>query len=148
MSNPSLIWGQLSMPNPPAGSIPFVAADNASIITDVLNFKYDLTNKRLTVAGGLVVGFTDTSVSPGGATANTISGRSSIGAGQSSIVIANSLVALGDIVNVTLETADATLIRIVAITGVGSITITGNAAATATSVLSWLITKTSVGIPA
>lgn len=136
------------MPNPPAGSIPFVASDNASIITDVLNFNYEATNKRLTIAGGLIVGFTDTSASPGGAMANTISGRSSIGSGQSSIVITNSLVALGDIVSATLETADATLTRIVAVAGTGNITFTGNAVATATSVLSWLITKTNVGIPA
>lgn len=41
MTNPSTIWTQLAIPNPASGGIPFVATDNVSIATDVLNFYYD-----------------------------------------------------------------------------------------------------------
>lgn len=40
MTNPSNVWTQLSLPNPPAGAVPYVDTDNASIVTDVLNFNY------------------------------------------------------------------------------------------------------------
>lgn len=47
MSNPSLVWAQLSIPNPAAGSIPYVDTDNASIITDVLNLNYFTSSHEL-----------------------------------------------------------------------------------------------------
>lgn len=49
MGNPSTVWAQLSMPNPPAGSVPFVASDNVTIITDVTNFNYNPVTKTLTI---------------------------------------------------------------------------------------------------
>jgi hypothetical protein len=52
MSNPNLIWASLSIPNPAKGSIPFVDIDNASIITNVLNFYWDGILNQLSVQTG------------------------------------------------------------------------------------------------
>lgn len=49
MANPSTIWAQLSFPNPPAGAVPFVFADNASIVSDVGYFWFNDSNKGLSV---------------------------------------------------------------------------------------------------
>lgn len=129
--NPSTIWSQLSTPTSPAGAIPFIASDNVTPIIDVLNFFYDATLLQLKVAGGLKVGYTDSTAVPGAATINKPAGRVKLSAGQTSLVVTNSLVAATSIIKLQLETADATLIRVIPVPAAGSFTITGNAAATA-----------------
>ena len=121
--NPSTIWSQLSTPTSPAGAIPFIASDNVTPIIDVLNFFYDATL--------LKVGYTDSTAVPGAATINKPAGRVKLSAGQTSLVVTNSLVAATSIIKLQLETADATLIRVIPVPAAGSFTITGNAAATA-----------------
>lgn len=65
MSNPSAVWTQLSLPNPPVGSIPFVDTDNATIITDVINLHYDNALKVLHAANFATSGtFTGTFSGP------------------------------------------------------------------------------------
>ena len=49
MTNPSTIWSQLSMPNPAAGSVPFVFTDNATIVADVLNLWWNQAARQLSV---------------------------------------------------------------------------------------------------
>lgn len=148
MANPSTVWTQLSLPNPPAGSIPFVDTDDATIITDVLNFYYDPDSYRLTAAGGLKLGYSDSSATPGAATINKAAGRSAFAAAASSVVITNNLVAVGDIVQTQLETADATLTRVISVAAAGSFTVTGNAVATGITKFSWVLLKVSSGLPA
>lgn len=101
MSNPSTVWTQLSLPNPAAGSIPFVTSDNATVVTDVLNFMYSgglsslnagtfsgQAPYQLTVFGGLRVGYTDSRTDPANPiTINKCSGRVRILAAGFSLVV-------------------------------------------------------------
>lgn len=137
----SNVWTQLTLPNPPSGSVPFVFTDNVTISCDVTNFSYDLTNFRLLIANGLKIAYTDTSAVPGAATINKSAGRVKIAAGQTVLVVTNSLVAAGDIVDVNIETLDATFNRVISIASAGMITITGNAAATAAVTMSFILNK-------
>lgn len=41
VANPSTVWAILSTPNPASGGIPFIAADNATPIIDVLQFYWN-----------------------------------------------------------------------------------------------------------
>lgn len=136
----STIWGQLSMPLPASGSIPFVGSDNISIVSDVLNFNYDNVTKNLTIAGGISV---DMTVVVGTAvTANTPAGIVGIPAGSSLSNIQNNLAQVGDLVLVSLDNIDATLTRVVgAISVDGIINITGNANATLPTGVAWLLVK-------
>lgn len=149
MSNPSTIWTQLSLPNSPAGSIPFVDyADDTSILTDVINFFYTLAgaplsgsiqNAQLTVAGGLRETYSDTTSVPGAATINKPAGRIKMAAGQSSIVVTNQYCFATSIVKVNIEGAsfDATATRFQVTPAAGSFTVTFNAPSTAAIVLSF-----------
>lgn len=148
MSNPSLVWTQLSIPNPPQASIPFVASDGASIITDVLNFFYSaglLTFSgsqcaaQLTVAGGLRESYSDTTAVPGAATINKPAGRVKLAAAQTSIVVTSSYAFATSIINAQVEGAafDATATRLQVTPANGSFTITMNAAATGALTISF-----------
>lgn len=148
MSNPSTIWSQLALPNPPVGSIPFVFTDGATIVTDVVNFFYTqagvtlagtLQNSQLTVAGGLRESYTDTTTTPGAVTVNKPAGRSKIAAGQSTLVVTCAFCFLSSIVGINIEGGafDATATRFQVTPGAGSFTVTFNAAATAAVTFSW-----------
>ena len=148
MANPSTVWTQLALPNPPAGGIPFVDIDNASIITDVLNFYFTNANSvltgseivhQLTVLNGTRVAYTDASGTPGAQTINKTAGRVAIAVGASAVTITNSCCFATSLVFAQLETADATLNRIVVAKSAGSFTITGNANATGNVIVSWQI---------
>lgn len=151
MANPSTIWTQLAIPNPASGSLPFVDTDNASIITDVLNFYYTsskvtpLTGSQLafqlSVLNGVRQAYTDTSAVPGAATINKSAGRVAIAAGQSSVVVTSANCFATSIVMLQLETNDATLNRVIAVPAAGSFTITGNANATGNTKVSYTITN-------
>lgn len=139
--SPSTVWGQLSMPIAPAGSIPFVNTDNITIFIDPLNFNYSQTLDNITITNGILVTHGDSTATPGAAIINNIAGRSKIAISASSVVISNTLAAVGDIVICTLETADTTLTRVIAVAGAGNITITGNATATAATTVAWFLLK-------
>lgn len=47
----SSIWTQLTLPNPPAGSVPFVYTDNTTIAADPTNFNYDSSSAYLNLFG-------------------------------------------------------------------------------------------------
>lgn len=51
MGAQSTIWTQLSAPNSPVGSIPFVYTDGTTIVTDVLNFFWNQTTQQLSLHG-------------------------------------------------------------------------------------------------
>jgi hypothetical protein len=154
MANPSTVWTQLSIPNPPAGSVPYVDVDNATIKTDVLNFRFIDENKtptpgtteapgQLIVDGGIAVCYTDATAIPGAVVMNKVAGRVVIPAGQSSLIVSgNSYAFPSSIVQLQLETIDATLIRVTPTRGNGTFTITGNANATGAVTVSFLITNT------
>lgn len=94
----------------------------------------------LTVSDDVVFSsFTDSSATPGAATINKTTGRAAIAAAASSVVITNDKVTANSIILVQLETADATLTRVIVTPGAGSFTVTGNAAATATTKFSFVV---------
>lgn len=133
MGNPSTIWAQLSMPNPPAGSVPFVLTDGVTIGTDVLNFYYNPVDQSLFLNGGFK---TNSSYSQWGVvspvTVNHLMGGATIKAGTNSVVINNSMLQSGAIIIIQRRNTDTTATQLSAVqTSVGVITVTSNANATA-----------------
>lgn len=148
MSNPSAIWTSLSLPLSPVGSIPFVFTDQATIVTDVVNFFYtqagvtlvgSLQAFQLTLFGGVRTGYTDTTTTPGSVVVNKAAGRLKLAAGQSVVTVTSNYCFASSIVEVNMESADATLTRLTVVPANGSFTITGNANATAAVTISWMV---------
>lgn len=158
MGNPSSFWTQLALPNPPSGSIPWVDSDNASISVDFQNFYYSgpiadptvfsstdprastsIFDSQLTVKNGVRRHYLDTSAAPGNAVANATAGRSAFAAGASVVTITDSYVTATSLIDAQLETADATLNRLIVTPGPGSFTVTGNANATGITKFNWKV---------
>lgn len=151
MSNPSLVWAQLAIPNPPIGSVPFVYTDGATIITDVTQFKYIQTGdinigtsgylaSQLLVANGLLVDYGTAAVGSF-PVINNIAGRLMIPAAASFAVVTNNKVFATSIIIAVIEGAiDATATRVqVTAQSNGSFTLTTNAAATGNLAVSFII---------
>lgn len=87
--------------------------------------------------------YTDSSGTPGSATANTGSGRAAFAIGLATCTITNNLVGLTSIIEVQLlGPADATLTAILFVTpGAGSFVVTGNGTATAATKFTWRVTN-------
>lgn len=83
--------------------------------------------------------YTDNSAAPGSATANTFTGRAAIALGASAATITCSKCVAASVVIVTLEDADATLLRVKVVPGAGSFVVTGNTTATAACKFRWAI---------
>lgn len=93
-------------------------------------------------SSGLVTwGGTDSSGTPGAATINKPAGKSSIAAGAASVVITNSLVVPGSVVQITPHDRDATCKELIAVPTTGSFTVSGSAAATSTLTFSWQVIR-------
>lgn len=138
----STVWAQLTAPVSPVGSIPYVYADAATIATDVSNLQWDATNLRLISTNGLEQTYSDISTTPAAAgTINNSAGRFAFSAATTIFTLTNTLAAVGDIVLFSLETADATLTRLIAVAGAGFITFTGNAAATGITKVTFALQK-------
>ena len=76
----------------------------------------------------------DASGTPGAATINAVRGRVAIAVGAASVVVTNNLVTATSTVLASLETVNGALTTLLLVTpGAGTITITGNAAATSTA---------------
>lgn len=93
----------------------------------------------LILSGGATAS-TDANLTTGAYTQNTGSGKAAIAAGQSSVVITNSLVEANSKVFafVAQAAADTTLLRVERIVvASGQFTIFGTAAATATTIIDW-----------
>lgn len=94
--------------------------------------------------GGIQIGLTDSSGTPGAATINRPAGKVAIDAGASSVVVTNSLVTAASLVFCVLQTADGTLTTIRSVVpGSGSFTVTGNANATAATKVAFLVINPS-----
>ncbi len=90
--------------------------------------------------GALTGGIGDSTAAPGNATLNTRKGRSAIAAGAAAVTITNSKVTASSIVTAVLQTNDGTLTQILRVVPAsGSFTITGNANATGTTVVAWVL---------
>ena len=149
-SNNSTVWTQLSTPNSPVGSVPFVDIDGTSIVTDVANFFYTATDGdtsgtklagQLSILKGLRVGYQDKTSTPGSVTINEVAGRVLIAAGQSALTVTCNKCFSSSIVQAVIESADTTLIRIVPVRYDGSFVLSGNAAATAGVTVAFFITN-------
>lgn len=147
-SFPNPIWAQLSTPYSPANSIPFVGQDGATINTDVLNFYYlnssasitgSQLNQSLFVYNGFQQSAQDKSATPGDVTINKTMGRVKIAAGDSSLTVTNNCCFVDSVVLLSIETADATLTRIVPVRYAGSFVLSGNANATTAVTVSFVI---------
>lgn len=114
---------------------------NTLFTTDVLESQ--LTGQRggpLTRARA--VALEDKTGTPGNVTSYYAAGRAAIAAAASSMTIATPFAAVGDLVQVTQEAPDATLTRLYAkVTALGTVTVQGDAAATATVPFAWEILK-------
>lgn len=93
----------------------------------------------ITRVNSLTVVSTDSSGTPGNATNNNLSGRAAFAAAASTVVITNSLVTAASKVFVSLGGSDATLTSVRVTSAAGSFTVTGNAAATGTTVFDFLV---------
>lgn len=101
-----------------------------------------LERMRIDNAGG--ISFNKTVTPPGTTGAQTINnptGTVNFAAGASTLVVTNSLVAVGSIIMLTLGTVDTTMKSAVAVAGAGSFTITANAAATAETIVNFTVFK-------
>lgn len=84
--------------------------------------------------------YTDSSGTPGNVTNNSPRGRAAFAAAGSSVTVTNSLVAATSSVHCQMIGSDATLTTILrCVPGAGSFVVTGNAAATATTVFDFLV---------
>jgi len=107
------------------------AANNATIlgVETVASGNAGVTMRYGSIAG-----------TPGNGTVNRPMGRAAFAAAGASVVVTNDLVDTTSVVDVQLEGApDATLTSVEVTPGVGSFTVTGNAAATATKVFSFKV---------
>lgn len=87
-----------------------------------------------------VTSYTDDSANAGNRTVNTLRGKSAIAAAAAAVTITNNKVTANSQIVVTVEDDDATLTHIIsAIPGPGSFVITGNAAATGNTKISWTV---------
>jgi hypothetical protein len=93
----------------------------------------------ITRVNSLTVVSTDSSGTPGNATNNNLSGRAAFAAAGTSVVITNSLVTAASKIFVQVNGNDATLKSATVTAAAGSFTVTGNAAATATTVFDFLV---------
>lgn len=104
--------------------------------------KFSASTETVLIASGVAVASTDASLTTGAITQHTQSGRAAIAAGQSSVVVTNNLVDANTNVYAVIRqaAADTTLTGVQRIvTAAGSFTIFGNATATATVVIDWII---------
>lgn len=86
--------------------------------------------------------FDNTVVAPadtGNKTINKPSGQVRIAAGNSSVVVTNSQVTADSVIIATVASNDATLKTVAVVAGTGSFTIHGNAAATAETLIKWMV---------
>jgi len=94
------------------------------------------TSSRFT---SLLSVLTDSSGTPGNVTNNAAHGRAAFAAAGSTVVVTSSLVAATSSVFVSLGSADATLTSVRVTTAGGSFTVTGNAAATGTTLFDFFV---------
>lgn len=82
---------------------------------------------------------TDSSGTPGNVTNNAARGRAAFAAAGTSVVVTSSLCAANSTVLVSLKGGDATLTSVTVTPAAGSFTVTGNAAATATTPFDFVV---------
>lgn len=158
MGNPSTVWADLALPNPPVGSIPFVYTDGASIVTDVIDFFFQsltapvpvvsnvallgILPAQLTILNGIRKAYSDTTGVPGAAVINKTAGRVKFAAGQTTLVVTCNCCTATSIISAQLEGAfDATAKKINVTPGVGTFTLTLDAACTAAVTATFNITS-------
>lgn len=117
-----------------------VVTINPATAGTINNCSIGVTTPAVVRTSNLQATFTDSSATPGNVTNNSPRGKAAFAAAGTAVVVTNSLVAATSTVLCVLETADATLTQILRATpAAGSFTVTGNAAATATTTFSFLV---------
>lgn len=95
----------------------------------------------LGASGRLDLYGTDSTGTPGNATINKGTGKSSIALGAASVTITNSLCTAASRVMITPHARDATCVELIAVPGAGSFVVSGAAAATADLPFSWEVSN-------
>lgn len=144
MANPSTIWAQLAMPNPPAGSVPFVLPDGITISTDVLNLSYSNVTQDLTVTNGIVPDSFSSTGMPSPVTVQHLVGTVTIAAGTASVVVNCALLRTGAKIFIQRRSTDTTAVQLAVTSTTGQFTITANANATAAVNIDFWVVNTNV----
>ena len=97
------------------------------------------TTPGIVKTSNLQATYTDSSGTPGNATNNSPRGRAAFAAAGTSVVITSTLVTATSTILVSLGGTDATLTSVRVTSAAGSFTVTGNAAATATTPFDWVV---------
>ncbi len=118
-----------------------VISDTPSAVVEEIRLQL---NAALDVFDTVAASYTDTSATPGDGTADTLTGRSSIAIGDDEAIITNAYVSATSVVHATLESLDATAIRIKCVPGTGAFTVTANATATAVTKFRWSVVTPSL----
>lgn len=140
MGNPSTIWAQLAMPNPPAGSVPFVLPDGITIGTDVLNFAYSNVTQDLAVTNGIVPDSFNYDNLPTPVTVLHLIGEVTMAIGTSSVVVNCALLRVNAKVFTQRKSTDTTAVQLAVTIQAGAFTITANANATAAfNIMYWIV---------
>jgi hypothetical protein len=140
MSNPSTIWTQLSVPNPPIGSIPYVDTDGATIVTDVTHFYYTATTTSLFVTS-IKVGYASNTTPGSSVACNATSGRVQMSSGRTTLTVTNTFVTAASVITVVSESNDSTALYVRSVVpGAGQFIITvGPANSTAVMNFSFMV---------
>jgi hypothetical protein len=99
----------------------------------------DLTTPTVNVTSNLKLSNSISVAATGSYVSNTIAGQALIPSGQTTVIITNSLVSANSIVIATVASNDATLISAKAIVTPSTITLIGNATATADTKVNWMV---------
>lgn len=102
---------------------------------------YELPAGILNISAMIAQPGTDSTGTPGNATINKATGKSSIALGAASVTITNSLCSAASRVMITPHARDATCVDLIAVPGAGSFVVSGAAAATADLPFSWEVSN-------
>jgi len=123
-------------PAPP--NVSFIATGSTGSFRNLFA-TLDVTTPTVNVTSNLKLSNSISVSATGSYVSNTIAGQAFIPAGQTTVTITNSLVSANSIVIATVASNDATLISAKAIVTPSTITLIGNAAATADTKVNWMV---------
>jgi len=132
------VWADLASPDAPTGAVPYIDEDQEPAV-DVLNLFYDSVQKMLSVKNGIAVDYTHAS-SAGAQTINKAAGSVKFAAAAQTLVVTNSLANVSSLILPSVLSDDTTAKSVVvSARAAGNFTLKLNAAATAETVVGFLL---------
>lgn len=123
-------------PAPP--NVSFIATGSTGSFRNLFA-TLDVTTPTVNVTSNLKLSNSISVAATGSYISNTIAGQALIPAGETTVTISNNLVTANSIVIATVSSNDATLISAKAIVTPSTITLIGNATATADTKVNWMV---------